>query len=333
MSKVLKIVFVVIALIVLGLGIFFIFFGNDRNLSVYNKINDVLQYKYNLDVYGDLLGLDELGYSENTKDFGDKDYPEIYMIRQKMFEVDSTLQGGTVESGIFEYYGYAKYEAVLTEGIKYYSNYTVLAGDASKRHAGIISSYISHYRSAIANVHDKANKVKNLQNKFDTEESDVTIEELTSSYNELRNAYRDYLKKSAQLVTELRDYIVLESFDNNYSFETVAILYDSVAETIIHDMNSNIEQEINYIHDESIYVDKYYEYIALGTINYGIAEEINYLLAYSKMYYEDREDYDRIFEFTHFQKYDLVHGNNNISTSIKVGFADYAILVVGLLEI
>ena len=120
---------------------------------------------------------------------------------------------------------------------------------------------------------------------------------------------------------------MVESFDKNFKFETISILYDSIAETIISVMDSQVEQEINFLNDLSVYVDKYYDYLETGNINYGISDEIIYLNAYNNLYYNDRKDYDEIFKFTHSQKYDLIHGNNNISMRIEVDFVDSAIVV------
>ena len=333
MSKVIKIVCVVVAIAVIGLAVFFIFFGKDSNLSVYNKINSVLQYKYNLDIYGDLSGLDKLGYAGNTQDFNDSEYEQILTIRQRLFTVDDTLKTGLEDSVVFEYYGYAKYESILTDGIKYYSNYAVLANNAPKRRAKVINSYVSNYKTSIAKLYDQSTLVATMQNEFGSEESQVSEQELLVEYENLRDMYRNYLKSASRLLTELRDYVVTESFDNTYYFETISVLYDSVAETIITAMNSKLEQEINYLHDASIYVDKLYEYVETGYINYGISDEVGYLIAYNEMYYHDRKDYDSMFEFTHFQKYDLIHGNNNISASIAVGYAEYSAIVIGLLEL
>ena len=332
MRKTLRIVFILIAIIVLGLGVYFAFFGKDRSLSVYKKANSVLEYKYNLDVYGDMLGLDKLGYANNTAEFSPDEFAEIFALRERMFETEDKLQAGS-EGELFYFYGYAKYEDILTEAIKYYTNYASLAKDASKRYSNSVISSMNNYKSAMANVFDEASYVKSLQNNFGLEESEVNEDDVYEGYKSLRVAYRDYLKKAATVVVKLRDYIVEESFNNNYNFETIAVLYDSIANTMITTMNSKIEQEINFLHDLSIYVDKYLEYTNIGSISYGITDEITYLNAYNKLYFEDREDYDKIFNFTHFQKYDLLHGRNNISTTLKLEYVEDATIVCGLLNL
>ena len=54
---------------------------------------------------------------------------------------------------------------------------------------------------------------------------------------------------------------------------------------------------------------------------------------YDDRYFEDREDYDKIFNFTHFQKYDLIHGRNNISTTLQLDYVETATIVIALLNL
>lgn len=333
MQKALKIFFIILAIAVVGVGIYFVFFDTDRKLSVYNNANSVIDYKQNLGLDGDLLALDVYGYNNNTMEFSDSAYPDIFAIRTKLFASVDKIQVGTQESGYLNYYGYTMYENVLTEGIRYYANYASIASNAPKRSANVVNSVISQYRASIITLYNQACNVKQLQSLLEVKDSGVTSDKVYMEYENLRDSYRAYLKSSATLLTQLRDYIVVESFDNNYSFDTLAVLYDSVAETVLVAMSAKIEQEANYLNDASIYVDKYIEYSQTGSIDYGIVDEINYLLAYKNLYFKDRTDYDKIFKFTHYQKYDLIHGNNNMSSSIDVSFIDSATIVVGLLEL
>ena len=155
MNKVVKIIIIVVLIIAIGLGVFFIFFNNDSNLSVYKSLNEAINYQYNLDFYGDLQGLDEMGYGENYANaFDEEMYGELVATRRKLFEATSTnkIEAGTLESGFLYYYGYAKYDEILSYGIKYYTNYTVLAEQANAGSAGNIKSHISTLKSKLDNL-------------------------------------------------------------------------------------------------------------------------------------------------------------------------------------
>ena len=331
-NKILKIFFIIIAIAVFAVGIYFVFFGVDKNRSVYNGINNVMDYKYSTNMDKSLVGLENYGYNNNSMTF-DESNPEIYNLRQKLFKTNGKLIGGSVESEIFNYYGYAKYEEVLSSGIRYYSNYTALATNIRKQETNVIVSYINSYKASMIKLQEKAIEIKNLQKTFGTE-SGVSEEKLINEYGNLRNNYREYLLKESLLLIKVRDFVVQECYNGNYSFDTESVLYDSVAETIYSAMNSDVNQEINYLNDASIYVDLYNEYKENHILNsYGIVDEIQYLYAYNKLYLGDRADYNRIFDFTHYQKKDLLYDNNNIGAQIAIEYLDYATIVTALLGI
>ncbi len=331
-NKILKIFFVVIAIAVFALGIYFVFFGYDRKLSVYNGLNNVMDYKYRIDCDESLVGLESYGYNDNTVMFTESE-ANVYNIRQRLFKIDGKLTGGSAESEIFNYYGYAKYEEIITAGIKYYSNYTGLATTVRKQVTNTVCSHINSYKASLITLQEKALSIKDLQKSYG-QEGGTELDTLTQQYQQLRVLYRDYLSKASLLLIKVRDFVVEKCYNNTYSFETEAVLYDSVAETIYTAMNSDINQEINYLNDASIYVDLFTEYQTNHTLSsYGIADEIQYLYAYNKLYLNDRADYNRIFDFTHFQKKDLLYDNNNIGSQFAIEYVDYATIVVALLGI
>ncbi len=333
MKKALKIIVVILIIVALAVGAYFLFFDIDRNLSVYHGVQDAMQYKYDLDFDEDLYGLSVLGYNEGTQEFTEAEYPSIYIIREKLFQSDSSskLVGGTEQSGLFYYYGYVKYEEIIVQGIRFYSNYAVLADKASKMYANQVCSKIDSYTASIEKLWDSAKSLKTVQNVFGKEDSEVTEEMILEQYQDLRDLYRNHLKTSSDLLINLRDFVIKESFDGVYSFDTVAMLYDSVAHTVYTAMTNKQEQEINYLHDATIYVDLYEAYVSSNAIDYGFADEVDYLTAYTNMYTNNREDYNKLFEFTHFQKQELVRGDNDISAQIKVGYVDYARIIISIL--
>jgi len=335
MKKFIRILIIVLVIVGIAVGAYFLFFDIDRNLTVYHNVQEAMKYKYDIDFDEDLYGLSVLGYNDNNEQFSDTNYPTIAMIRNKMFEKDtnSKLVGGTEQSGWFYYYGYAKYEELLVEGIRFYSNYAVLADKASKMYSNQICSKIDGYTASMEIMWDYVKDLKTIQNEFGKEASTIAEETLVAKYEELRNLYRSHLYKAADLLIGLRDFVIQESFDNVYSFDTTTMLFDSVAETIHVAMMSKQDQEINYLHDATVYVDLYYEYLENNAIEYGFVDEVGYLSSYSDLYLNNREDYNKLFQFTHFQKNELIKGDNSISAQIKVGYLDHAKIILSILGI
>ncbi len=335
MKRIFKIVLVTIIVVGLMLGAYFIFFHRDSNLSVYHSANNMIEYRHNYQFDSSLGGLVDLGYGENYANaFDDIEHRDLIIIREKLFVVDSAdkLEGGTAESGLFYYYGYAKYEEAIFEGIKYYSTYTSLAGNAkflaAKGHERQIEIYQGYFSQLTSMSRDIMNKQATLGI-----EGGITYPELLQDYINLRNSYRNALKSGAELLINLRDYVIEYAYNNNYEFSTSNVLYDSLASTIITATKADINQEINYLYDASEYIDKLHTYYSTSSISYGTVDEMQYLNAYKLMYFRDREDFDKIYTFTHFQKQDLITGNNIISAQIKIDFLSYARIVVDLLEL
>ena len=103
MKKALKIFFIIVAIAVMVVGIYFVFFDVDRRHSVYHDVSNVMTHKYNIDLYGDLSGLNELGVNDNTEVITEDNYPQLYAIRNRLFVVDeeTKLVHGSQETGYF----------------------------------------------------------------------------------------------------------------------------------------------------------------------------------------------------------------------------------------
>ncbi|MBE5735130.1 MAG: hypothetical protein E7361_01630 [Clostridiales bacterium] len=333
MKKALKIILIILLVAGIGIGVYFIFFNIDRNLSVYNNTNDVMRYRHALDIQNEIDDLYTMGYANNSLSFNQDDHAPIMTTKDRLFLTDraNLIEGGSIEGEHFYYYGYAMYDAVLSEGIRYYGNFASLADLAKYSNTSVVNSAISKYKESVYNLSNKVQDMVLLQNRYGLEDSAITTQDLIDSYESMRNIYRQYLLDQSELVIKLRDFVVEESFDGNYQFETVSMLYDSIASTINSAMRVEKDQEINFLNDASIYINLYLDYVAGQYISYGISDEYGYMQAYSKLYYENRKDYNQIYSFTHFQKADLLHGDKGISSKLEVGYEDIAIVIMSIL--
>ncbi len=333
MKRSLKIILITLIVVAFVVALaYFIFFAEDRNHSVYKNVRNAMLYRYNIDFDNEIAEFYELGYNNDTSQITEEDYPTIYLLRQRMFSSDDTkIQGGSNDGTIFYYYSYAMYDSIIAEGIRYYSNYAALADSASKSAVNSVGAKIDAYKDRMTQLYNELEDVSSMQKDFGSEVSTITKESMSNAYINLRTLYRNHLLAESDLLLSLRDFIIAESFDNNYYFETVAMLYDSIAGTINAAMNDEEDQEINYLHDAAIYTDIYQNYISGNAINYGVVDEIAYLQAYTKLYIDSRKDYDLIFDFTHFQKQDLLHGDKGISSKIEVGYEELAIVILSIL--
>ena len=330
MKKVLKILLIIVLVAGIGVGAYFLFFHVDRNLSVYRNVNNVMQYRYNIDYDNEIIDFVSLGYNNNTEQFNETDHLEVIKLKQKIFS-NELISGGKIKGQDFNYYGYYCYDYIMADGIKYYSNYASLADSAKLSSSSKVNGSVNEFKVSMTKLSNAIIVLADLQNRLGVKDSTVTVQEIENSYGNLRVLYREYLQKEASLLLNLRDFVISESFDNNYSFESVAMLYDSIAGIVNTAMINDKDQEINYLHDASLYIDLYLSYISGEEISYGITDELGYLQAYNQLYYKDRNDYNLIYEFTHFQKQDLLHGDKGIGSMIQVGYEEIVIVIMSIL--
>lgn len=336
MSKTIKIILILAVVIaIIALSIFFIFFKKDTSLSVYKELSGVIDYKHRLNFDGGLYGLDEQGYGIDYKyDFEKNGFLEIDFLRRKLFEVDkdSKIEGGSVESGFLYYYGYSKYDEIIQDGLIYYSSYATLAKNAKSKDANLIKSEIERYTDDLIILCNKAEEVKAAQKKFGIDGTGISESVMRKEYEELRYCYRNYLYSGAKLVIDLKDFVVVNSFNNNFVFDTQSVLLDFACSTILSAMSAELDQEINYLNDASILVDKYYDYMENSEISYGYVTEIIFIEAYADMYYNNKHDLDTLYSFTSFQKQDLLEDNNNVSSELKIEYVEKAKIICGILK-
>lgn len=261
-----KIVVALAVVVALGFGVWAFFFKEKEEMSGYNRVLEIIEYKISLDMdnkINDFRGNNKLGKSGDVEISDQNDYgKKILTMKERMFSDEIIVGKDDNENVTYKHLSYFELDKYIDEILNFYLPYmqtTFIQGN----YADGVTKAVNTYKENAKILLDEISFLESQQSKIDlTDKVDKQMESLSNMYSSLLDKYRSYISSGVDLIFEVEEYIHIGIYDNEFIYDERTILYDCFARSLKYAStadkiaNNDLSDETEGLNDLYYIIDK-----------------------------------------------------------------------------